>query len=76
MAEWRNGPYLRRGMRNDAFLDERNAVSDYPRGDGIWNSTTAKFGMKLYLPAEFGIQDHTQKQNEMIIRGGTRTLNR
>ena len=35
MVEWRNGPYRRGGMRNDAFLEQRNAVSDFPSGGGI-----------------------------------------
>ena len=38
MAEWRNGPYLRGGMRNDAFLEQRNAVFNYPnRGRNLKN---------------------------------------
>ena len=76
MVEWRNGRYVRGGVRNEDYLEQRNAVPDYPSGGGIWNSTIAEFGMKLYLRAEFGIQDHTRKRNERIIRGGTRTSNR
>ena len=58
-------------MQNDAFLQQRNAVPDYPSGGGIWNSKIAEFGMKLYLRAEFGIKDHTRNRNEKIIKGGT-----
>ena len=76
MVEWLDGPYLRDGMRNDAFLEQRNAVPDYQSGGGIWKSTIAEFGMKLYLRAEFSVEDHTRKRNERIIRGGTRTSNR
>ena len=46
-AEWPNGPYLRGGKRNDASLEQRNAVADYPSGDGIWKSIITEFGMKL-----------------------------
>ena len=73
MVEWRNGRYVRGGVRNEDYLEQRNAVPDYPSGGGIWNSTIAEFGMKLYLRAEFGIQDHTRNRNEKIIKGSTRT---
>ena len=36
----------------------------------IWNSTIAEFGMKLYLRAEFGVQDHTRNWTERIMCGG------
>ena len=68
MAEWRNGPYLRGRMRNDAFLEQRNAaVPNYHSGGGIWNSTVAEFGMKLNLRAEFGAQGHTRKWNAVCM---------
>ena len=58
-------------MQNDAFIEQWNAVTDYPSGGGIWNSTIAEFVMKLCLRAEFGVQDHTRKRNGRIINGGT-----
>ena len=72
MAEWWNGPYLRGRMQNHAFIEQWNAVTDYPSGGGIWNSTIAEFGLKLYLRAEFGVKDYTRKRNERIIGGGKR----
>ena len=37
---------------------------------GIWNGTIMEFGMKLYLRAEFGVQDHTRNWTERIMCGG------
>ena len=64
---WRNGPHLRGGMRNDAFIEQRNAVSDYQSGSGIWNSTGRAFGMKLDFRAEFGVENYTRRRNERTI---------
>ena len=62
MTEWRSEPYLRSGMRNDAFLEHRNAMPDHQKGGGIRKSTIAAFKTKLYVEAEFCVQDYTRKR--------------
>ena len=54
MAEWQNGPYLRGGVRIVAFLEQQNAVFNYPsngrnlewHNNGIRNETLFTSGIR------------------------------